>query len=194
MIDWVSLGTIISLLAVGITIFSLALETRNSRIALQTDALLRLTEKFDSDRFRALRRMAAFRLLSLDRGKIAEHNYALDEVLESLSEIAFLLKKKAIDEELVFNQFSWWIIRYWLCSLEHIETVRKQDPLSWFTFEALARKMLEGEKKEGYSDDNYSHEMLHQFLQDEYRLIIIDPGIRKSLAEFFQENSSRRKN
>jgi hypothetical protein len=193
MMDWIGLGTIISLLAVGITIISLAFETRHSRIALQTDALLRLSEKFDSDRFRALRKIAAFKLLSLDNGNANEYSYALDEVLETLSEIAFLRKKKAINDELVFNQFSWWVTRYWLCSQEHIKEIRKQDPLSWYTFEEFAKKMLEREKKEGYSDDNYSDEMLQQFLQDEYSLIIIDPSIRQSLTGYLTEHNKTKK-
>ena len=153
-IDWTAVGTIVSLMAVVFAIVTLSIETRQSRIALQTDALLRLAEQFDSDRMRKLRRIGANGMLKQAPGY--EDVCTLDEILEFFGEIAFLRKQNALDDDLVFNQFSGWAIRYWLCSTERVRQVRIQDPLGWVTLEKFVKALHARERKEGYPEDSYS--------------------------------------
>ncbi len=83
------ISIVIPLLTILIAVIALILQTRHSRIALQTDALLRCLEKFDGERMRAFRRMASCYLLK--HSVTVERKSALEEVLEFFGDLAFLV-------------------------------------------------------------------------------------------------------
>lgn len=153
-----------SIVAVFIAIVALVIESRRDRLALQTDLLLRLDEKLHATGFKSLRRAAAQKLLVDERP-----NYELEEVLELLSTIAFLYERKALDSDLTYKQFSYWIDRYWVCGKSYVvETSRKYDPLSHKTLEKVAEIFIKTELRSGYPP--FSDEVIQAFLQDEAHL------------------------
>jgi hypothetical protein len=174
-IDWNQITNWVSLLTIFIAIIALIVQTSHSRRALQTDALLRSFERFESDKLRAFRRIAAWGLLH--KGSTISEFSAIEEVLEFFGDVAFLINSKAINGRLAYNQYSWWLIRYWLCSKEYVITVRNFDPFSWVTLEKIANKLISEEIKEGYTDKDYSREKLEKFLEEESRLLIVDKQI-----------------
>jgi len=73
-IDWNATAAIVGVLvALGALIF----QTRRSRLALETESILSLTERMDSSRLRHLRRTAAGGLINHKE----EKNHELSEVL-----------------------------------------------------------------------------------------------------------------
>jgi hypothetical protein len=162
-IDYDALAAWVGILAGPIAITGLVLEARRHRLALQTDLLMRLDARLGSVEVRSWRREAARKLIAGERA-----NYELDDVLDFLGTISFLYERRAIDKDLAYRQFSWWLIRYWLCGREWVAEGRKEDPLWCDTLERVANKLMEVERRRGYPP--YSEDMLRSFLQDEARL------------------------
>jgi hypothetical protein len=152
-----------SILAVVITLIVFIIESRHSTLALKTDLLFRLQEKFDAAEFLSMRKAAARKLLNRE-----EPNDELSDVLDFFASIGFLYRRKAIDKDLTDYNFSFWMIRYYLCSQEYIAKQRESDPMAWITLEAIANTLMKKEKKEGYPPQ--SKELLHRFLLGEARL------------------------
>lgn len=163
-IDWSALSSIVGFVAVIVAVIALVIETRKSRFALETEVILMLTKRMDSGIVRSLRRAAAKKLL-----KGETPNFELEEVLGFFGTVAFLVESKAINPDLTFKEFSWWMIRYWLCAEDHVRKARITDPLCWATLERVVKKLADREQKAGYAPP--SAEMLQAFLQCEAELL-----------------------
>lgn len=160
--DWISFSSIVGLFTALTAIVALIYEVRQSRISLQTEALLGLSEKMDSKEIREIRQEAARKLLAKEYP-----NSELSDILDFFGTIAFLCECKAINNDLAYKEFSWWMIRYWLASSEFIMAERQLDPKGWETLENVVNQLYEREKKEGYSDECYTEKSLQKFLGEE---------------------------
>ena len=166
-IDW---AIVVSSIAVAVAVIALLVQTRNSRIAVQTQALLSLSERFDSAAMRAIRRKAASNLLAR---KPSDDELA--DILDFLSSIAFLRSRRAIDRALAYNQFSWWMVRYWHAASPFIVEERERDPQSWMMLEQVVRELEKLEEHDGFPRDAYSVEKIREFLSREASLPISLP-------------------
>ncbi len=102
-----------------------------------------------------------------------------------------LVKTGAINDRLAYSEFSWWLIRYWLCSKEYVEEVRNFDPYSWITLEKTAKKLHKEELSEGYTPTDYSMEKLNQFLEEESRLLIVDEQTNSYLTAALRDSKRK---
>jgi len=117
----------------------------------------------ESHEIRSLRRTAAKKLLTGETP-----NYELNDVLNFFGTVSFLVESKAINPDLAYKEFSWWLIRYFMCARDHIMEERvTNDPQGWITLEKVALRLIEQEQKRGYPPDSYSKEVLHLFLVEE---------------------------
>lgn len=164
-IDWSAISTIIGLVTAIIAVGALILETRRSRVALQTEALLSLVEKMDSPEVKTFRMTAAQKLLAHEMP-----NYELSDVLDFFGTIAFLADSGAIDFDLTYKEFSWWIVRYWASAEDYIKKEREIDVQGWVTLEKVVKRLVLLEKKSGYPPESYSSEALHAFLLEEAKI------------------------
>ena len=168
LIDWPSaLGVV----TVAIAILAVYIESRRSRFSTMVDLLLRLEDRVHSPEMKILRAEAAENTL---RGR--KDNYELEMILEELSTVAFLYKRKAIDTKLTYEMFAYWIDRYWLAGEKYTKNIRKNDPMSYTTLEIVALSFIEKEKKDGYV---FSEEYLTDFLKEEMRHKL-RKGVKKS--------------
>lgn len=94
-IDYSALTSIIGLFSAISAVVALLLESRRSRITLQTDLLLRLDEKFYCPEMTKMRQIAASKLLREEFP-----NYELDDLLDCFTTVAYLLERKALDMDL----------------------------------------------------------------------------------------------
>jgi len=157
------LASVFGIVAVLVAIVALVMESRRDRFALQADLLLRLDEKLHSPELKSLRRIAAEKLLHNENP-----NYELEEVLDYLSTIAFFYERKAIDTDLTYKNFSYWLGRYWLCGRTYVvEESRKHDPQGYQTLEKVAEVFVQRELKSGYPP--FGEEILRAFLLEEAR-------------------------
>ena len=157
-------ASIFSIIAVLIALITLIIENRRGRLSLQADLLLRLEDKFHSAEAKVLRRKAATKLL-----KNKKPNHELEEVFELLSTITFFYDIRALDSNLVYKQFAYWIDRYWLSGKTYVEEeCRKYDPNNYGTLEKVATFFIRKELKKGYN--LYEAELLNSFLEEEKAL------------------------
>lgn len=155
-----SVASISAIIGVFLALVALVIESRRDRFTLQTQVLLGLDERFQSSEIRALRQQAAANLIAK-----APNNYQLSQVLDFLATIAFLYERKAIDQDLAYRNFAYWMVRYWLCSTEFVRTERILDPSGWMTLERTISGFVQKEKREGYPI--YTDEILEAFLLEE---------------------------
>jgi len=166
-LDWISNPSNISIVTLIFTLIVFILESRRDKTHLGADMLLRLEERFTGSDFKAIRRKAAAKLLRHEYP-----NYELRELLDFFAIVVFLYEKRAIDKDLTFDNFSFWMIRYWLRSSEFVELDRQKDPLNWKTLEKITKGFMAKEKEYGYPP--YSDDLLQSFLEEEARVVMVE--------------------
>jgi len=160
----IDLATIISAFTSLVFIVGLVIEIRNSRLALQTQALLGLEERFYSPELIKMRQIAAKKLLENN-----SFNPELEDTLDFLHSVIMLVERKVVDKKLAIEFYKYWIARYWIATETYILNVRKtDDPDTYKKFERMARLII---KKN--PDINYSPEAMEIFLLKEARIEII---------------------
>lgn len=157
--DLSTLTSIVGIIGVFVALVALVIEGRRNRITLQTELLLRLNETFNSSDMRGRRERASKKL---QEGAISTE---LLDLLDFFSSIGHLYARKVVDVDLAYKEFSYWIIRYWLCAWPYIEKQRTTDPLCWRSLEQIVQILKKRELKDGYPA--YSQEILTSFLQEE---------------------------
>ena len=199
-ISWNQVPILASLLSVFLALIALIIQSRQSQRALQTNALMSILLRFDTDKMRAFRCMAATYLRN--KGGSESEAWAVQEVLDFFGEIAFFINSKAINSSLAYSQFSWWLIRYWLCSQEFIKMIRNYDPYSWAMLEKIANRLHKEEMKEGYTVEDYSKENIKasqdnienenaNYIEDE--MGNMQRFVEESLLNFDKEIESRKR-
>lgn len=161
--DYNTLTPIIGLLSALSAIIALVLESRRSRITLQTDLLLKLDEKFYSPEMTQIRKIAAAKLL-----KEEFPNHELDDLLDCFTTIAYLVECKALDMKLTYRIFEYDIVRYWYCAEKHIKETRRVDPETWVTLERLVKKLERINAKKGRPPP--TKDELIRFLKEEAQM------------------------
>jgi hypothetical protein len=156
---------VVGILTVVIAIIALLSEGQRNRTTHKTQLLFNLNEQWCSSETKILRKRVAQNLLKKRRP-----NYELGELLDFISMICYLHKSKAVDTELLSDQFSWWVIRYWLCAKGWVQNIRSIDPDGWKSVEIVANKLMVREEKEGYLLP--SSKELKYFLQVEANLFV----------------------
>lgn len=125
------LPPLIALAAFGLSFVVFLSAKRRERFKLGIDLILKLGERFESAAMREHRAAAALALRKSDEGDIP----ALDSVLDFFEDVAFLVRRGAVDVEAVYEFFSHWIEIYARASAEY----RRSDhgSLVWEGFERL---------------------------------------------------------
>ena len=118
-------------------------QVRHSRLALGVDTLLKLESQFNSPEMRIIRAKAA---TGLQKHIETDELY---EVLGFFETVGLLSRKKAIDAELLWHTFMWWLTSYYqLCKHMTIrQRLEEADPTYWSELEHLVNKIEQVEKR-----------------------------------------------
>ncbi len=100
------------------------------------ESLWRLRDQWEREDMASLRSSAAAALL--DR----QANDDVDDVLFFFDEIAFLWKRGALDEELIWYEFYWPMANYWTASQDHVRTLRSDDATRLAALEELMKRLV----------------------------------------------------
>ncbi len=154
-----TIADIVSLLGFLIAISALIIESRMTRLALYTQAMLDLNKEFYAGKMYTWRNSAAKKILA---GKPA--NRDLEDILDFFTDIAILVDRGSLDKKLVYDLFSYWIIYYWEISKDIINSARMRDPESWLILERLVKKVSKNQILD------VSPEGIKSFLKEEARI------------------------
>ena len=163
MIDWNTIVALTGVVTAIVAIVALIIEIRQSRVALEVDMVMEFNEKLDSEEIREFRKVSAEKLLEGKSSYISE----LEKLLDFFAIIATLVERKVISLPMAYDQFSWWMVRYWVAALpSHIRESRSLDPQSFMRLEKIVEKLMKYERKIDPSV-NFSDEKIREFLQNE---------------------------
>ncbi len=133
--------TIPAWLPVTISSFSVALalsaflwQIRRARFNQSIDLLFRLEADFFGTAKKAQRVKAATDLLA---GRSSE----AEPILDFFETMALLLRRGALDKEIVWHTFFYWIDHYYAAACEHIEQRQVAEPLVWKDLVSFVAKL-----------------------------------------------------
>ncbi len=158
---WTALAAIAAVSAAILVYFQI----RMSRFSLSVDVVLRTMDvTFNGREFLGVRSKAATAL-----SQIKSRHYAEDRILEAKVEpvldffetIGMLVRRKALDKEIVHSTFFYWYYGYWLNSKDLIERQRKKFPARYGDFLDLRDRLLI------YEDGPVNEEEWARFLEEE---------------------------
>ena len=96
-----------------------------------------------------------------------------EDVFDFFETIGLLLRKGALDKEMVWNTFFYWIHRYWITGSEYIADQQRDDPTTWEDFKYLHEQVIKVEKRRTKASDSellLSSDDIKEFLKDESML------------------------
>lgn len=165
-INWQAIGTICAIFGLIVTIVIFIVQTYIANKTNRIERLLKFSETFDSVKMVNLRSKAAKKM----KDKPEAENLELDYLFGFFATIATVDKEIHFPTKLVYDQFSYWIVRYWLIGQNQLRLSRIPDPRCFESFEQLGKKLLNYELNHGYEISNYSKDILMKFLNDEANL------------------------
>lgn len=140
---WIAAGSMGAIIALLMTYRQM----KRGDIIASADFMLRLVDKFSSESILKSRHdlMFIYRknkndFVSMDECK---------NVLEFFSDLGLLLRKKAVPKEIVWSDFCFWILRYWIIFKPYVEWARtvEKDQTIYGQNEYLYGKILEYEER-----------------------------------------------
>ena len=166
---WTIVWVLASWVAIGMTWYAVSTQRQNARKLLQTQIAVELDKQFDSAEMRRARRSLAAQLLAKN-GEVSDYR-----VFDFFEKIAAYDAEDRIDDETVYDEFSYYTVRYWLASQDTIKSYRKEegDDAYYHRFEELSGRILSHEAeahKKKVADITPSASQLESFLRDEAAL------------------------
>src|SRR2546423_12054035 len=137
-----AIGTIVlavaSWVANGITWYSVKAQREDARELLQTQIAVELDKEFDSAEMRRARRLLASELLAKE-GDVRDYR-----VFDFFDKISSYQDDERIDDDTLYEGFSYFAVRYWLASQDIVKRFRKEegDDAYYTGFEDLKDWML----------------------------------------------------
>ncbi len=146
-IDYNAVAAGAAVVASVAAIVGLILESRRSRFSVGLDAMMKQDEIWSSDRMTQARKAAA---LALRDNKPSDE---IDDVLDFFEFLGYLVRRRGVDEFLVWHSYFYWLHRYKTLAAGYIATYQQRDPTVWVDMLALHKKMVEIEKHERGGSD-----------------------------------------
>lgn len=142
MVDWNVVAALAAVAAALAAIAALVAESKRSRFAQSVELLLRFEDRFASPEFLGIRKRAVEGLAAGNAGEC-------DDVLDFFETIGLLVKKGALDPQMVWSSFSYWLLHYTVAASEYISKARSADPALWGYLIFLQNIVREIESDEG---------------------------------------------
>ena len=151
------------------TIFRKQMESLRSdfRSDLKVRLQLVFTDRFDSDRMKDHRSRLAERLLAAD----VAHDTVQEDVMNFFEDMALLLDHGYLDEDLLWNTFGFYAVRWGAACNDYIleERKRTSDPTVFDGFKDLVERFIKRDREEGLPEPTKTD--INAFLQDERNLL-----------------------
>jgi hypothetical protein len=165
-LNWATVASVAAVTAIIVSIAGIYFQLRQAHLQHSVDLVLKIDDKFDEERFIKKRKAAAKALLNKTYDDA-------DDVLNFFESMGMLVRRGAIDEEMTWNTFYYWIHRYRLAAKVYMEQEQKKSLETWDDFIELDKRMVALEKRKtgGTSTDiEISVEKIKDFLQNEAAL------------------------
>jgi hypothetical protein len=160
-LDFSSIPAIAALVALILTLFQL----KQFRFAHGVDLIFDLDRQFQTPDLLNARRLSATALHN------HESTEEIDNILDFFETVGILVRRNAVDAEIAWSYFSYWVLRYADLTKDHIEDRRKAelDETYWQEFDLLVNRLtkIEIKKRHLKSLPRFSPEQIDKFLAEE---------------------------
>jgi hypothetical protein len=142
-------------------------QTADARANLCLQNHLRFTERFDSAKFQADRKLLAEKLLAG-----VPHDEISESVLEFFEDLGMYLRRGYFDEELAWSTFGFFAVRWWAACKDYVleERKRNNDQTLFTDFEAAVDRFRRLDRQKSLTEPTEAE--VAKFLQDEANLEI----------------------
>ena len=130
--DWLPVTT--SLVGTAIALSAFGYQVWRARFKQSVDLLFKLEADFFGPAKKAQRAKAA---TNIEKGQFEE----AEPILDFFETIGLLVRRGALDKEMVWHTFFYWIDHYFEASYEYIESRQRIDPVVWKDLVALTATM-----------------------------------------------------
>jgi hypothetical protein len=113
------------------------------RFSIQVQSLLALEERFNGPEYQRHRHLAARQLLANQPGPDVE------DVIGFFDTLGLLVRRRALDAEMVWHIFFYWLHGYWHATRAYIEQERADNEMVWADVPMLYRHLLSIESRRG---------------------------------------------
>jgi hypothetical protein len=113
------------------------------RFSLQVQSLLAVETAFNARELRRARHLAARQLLTNTPGP------EVDDVLNFFATVALLVRRRALDAEMVWHVFFYWLRGYWHTARAYVDQERETNPRVWEDVPPLYARLLAIETHKG---------------------------------------------
>lgn len=164
-----TIASIAAVTAVVVSAAGLYVQLRQAHLQHCVDLVLKMSDKFDEEKFIKKRKVAAKAILN------KKYKSETDDVLNFFDSLGMLVRRGAIDEEMTWHTFYYWIHRYRLAAKTYMDEERKRAQETWDDFIELDKRMVAMEKRKTGSmstDIEIADEKIKEFLKDEIALTI----------------------
>ena len=156
--------------ALGVLVAAIALyyQILRSRFSMNLDLVLKLDERFNAADFKNIRSKASSLLLT----KRTKNNLKrAEDVFDFFETLGYMVKHKALDKNIVWHTFYYWVHGYWSIGKDYILSSRQEesDKSIWEDFEWLHNELLKIERVKGKKSECelICQEKIIEFLKDE---------------------------
>jgi hypothetical protein len=131
-INWTSLVAILGVIA---AIVESIRQSQSTKRTIAISVLLELEARFETESMLQKRKNASSSLLS---GKNLD---TVIDVLNFFELIGLLLRKDALDPQMITSEFNSYAYSYWTASQKYIEQARSEDSTYWINYGKLIKAM-----------------------------------------------------
>jgi hypothetical protein len=162
-----------------VALFGILMQATRARYTLAIDLILKFGQRFETPEMRTTRAKAGNALL-LDP---TEGNECVDDVLNFFEELAFLVDRKAVDEEAAWEFFYYWVVRYYRATSQYRQAIEDEHPAEadvYSHFQSLNVRLerIERERLTKHTWAPLSDVQIKEFLEDEVSLVERRPRFR----------------
>jgi hypothetical protein len=155
--------------AIVVSVIILYFQLKRSRFSQSVDLILKLEQRFNKDKDVIEARRKAAKAFHSNSGSPPSD---IEDVLDFFETLGLLVRRKALDKEMVWHTFYYWMHRYWLLSKAYIREKQKSKPTFWKDYVRLEEQLtaIERKKSKLNTDIDLSKDELDVFLNDECNL------------------------
>lgn len=159
-----ALASLAAVVTVGLVAWQVREDSRITRVSARVEVLWHVNDQWKSAAMGDVRSAAAAALLG---GKA---NSEVGAVLDFFEQMALLLNRGVLDEELAARSFYWPLANYWTACSAYVQQVQRDDPSAWGTISGLVQRLgaIEAQRKRRETTEVVpSAEQVQRFLLDE---------------------------
>ena len=155
--------------AIVLSVIILYVQLKRARFSQSVDLILKLEQRFNKDEDMIEARRKAAEALRVNP---VSPSPDIEDVLDFFETLALLVRRKALDKEMVWHTFYYWMHRYWLLSKAYIREKQESKPTFWEDYVRLEEQVIAIERKKSKSnaDIDLPKDEPEEFIREEGNL------------------------